>query len=155
MVLDNFFNFIFSFAINLGAPWSIIIISFIITLIMSLVTKYLTDQTEMKHLKEELQHLQKEIKSNQDNPSKAQEIQKRLIDTNMKYMKQSFKPMLYTFLPIIIFFGWLKSIYPADVDLINWGFNIPLFGIGLGWLGTYIISSIIFSLIIRKLFKIH
>jgi uncharacterized membrane protein (DUF106 family) len=154
MVLDNFFNFIFSFAIKLGAPWSIIIISFVITLIMSLATKYLTDQTEMKSLKEELQHLQKEIKSNQDNPSKAQEIQKRLIDTNMKYMKQSFKPMLYTFLPIIIFFGWLKSLYPTG-DIINFGFNIPLFGMGLGWLGTYIISSIIFSLIIRKLFKIH
>lgn len=155
MVLDTFFNFIFSFAIKLGAPWSIIIISLILTALMTVAQKYLTNQTEMKHLREELKHLQKEMKSNTNNPDKLPDIQKRSLESNMKYMKLSFRPIIFTSIPIIIIFNWIRTLYPADLDLITFPFPIPLFGIGLGWLGTYILSSIIFSIIIRKIFKIY
>ena len=69
MVLDGFFNFIFGFAINLGPPWSIVIIAFILTLLITLAYKYLTDQDKMKELKTQLKSVQKEIKDNKNKAS--------------------------------------------------------------------------------------
>jgi len=155
MVLDGIFNFIFWFAIKLGEPWDIIIIALILTFLITLAYKYLTDQEAMKSLKSKLKDIQKEIKENKDQPDKIMGLQKTLMETNLKYMKHSLKPMLFTFLPIIIIFNWIRTLHPQTQILINLPIKLPLIGSGLGWLGTYIISSIIFSMIIRKVFKIH
>ncbi len=88
---------------------AILIISFIITVIITLVYKFATDQTVMKKLKDEMKHLQKEVKALKDDPKKAMAKQKIMMEKNMQYMKQSFKPTLYTFLPIILIFGWLNA----------------------------------------------
>ncbi|NQU98350.1 DUF106 domain-containing protein [Candidatus Woesearchaeota archaeon] len=100
---------IFRPLLDLGFFWAILIISFVLTLIITLVYKYATDQTLMKKLKAEMKELQKEMKRLKDNPQKAMVHQKKMMQKNMKYMKHSFKPTLYTFVPIIIIFGWLNS----------------------------------------------
>ena len=64
------------------------------------------------------------------------------MEKNIKYMTKSFKPMLITFIPLIIMLGWLKTTYQT--------ITLPL-----GWIWIYIISSLIFSIILRKLLKIH
>lgn len=154
-MFDNFFNFIFGWAINLGSPFNIIMMSFILTFIITIMYKLLTDQILLKELKTQVKNHQKEMKNHKDDHQKMMEIQKQAMSLNMKYMKHSMKPMLFTFIPIILIFGWLRN-HPAigGNDILIWGFNIPLFGTGLGWLGTYIIFSIIFSMIIRKVLKV-
>lgn len=154
-MFDPFFNFIFGWAINLGSPLNIIMMSFILTFIITIMYKLLTDQILLKELKTQVKNHQKEMKNHKDDHQKMMEIQKQAMSLNMKYMKHSMKPMLFTFIPIILIFGWLRN-HPVigDADILSWGFNIPLFGTGLGWLGTYIIFSIIFSMIIRKVLKV-
>jgi len=87
----------------------IILISVTLSGLITILYKYLTDQTLMKSLKDQLKRYQQEIKANKDNPSKMMEIQKKSMQVNMKYMMQSFKPMLFSFIPIILIFGWLNA----------------------------------------------
>lgn len=109
MVLGNLLDPIFNPLLSLPTLWAVIILSFLISFTITLITKYTTDQDLMKRLKEELKELQAEMKELKKEPEKAMQVQKQVMQTNMKYMKQSFKGMLYTFIPIIIIFGWMTA----------------------------------------------
>jgi uncharacterized membrane protein (DUF106 family) len=151
MVLDGFFNAILGWVNVFGTPWNVITVSFIITFLITLSYKYLTNQVEMKELKGKMKELQARMKEDKTN----QEVQKEFMSTQMGYMKHSFKPMLYTFLPLILIFGWMRETFNSGAEILSWSINIPLLGTGFGWLGTYILSSIIFSMIIRRVMKIN
>ena len=88
---------------------SILLISFLISLMIVIIYKRFTDQNLMKQLKSEIKELQGQMKKLRDNPKKMMEVQKKAMETNMKYMMQSFRPTLLTFIPIILIFGWLNS----------------------------------------------
>ena len=118
--------------------------------------KFLSDQKAMKFLKEESENIRKEIVKFKHDPQKMMELQKKQVESSMKYMRHSLTPTAFTLLPLLVIFNWLRN-NPAlsGETLINLPFAIPLIGSGLGWLGTYIISSIIFNIILRKLLKLH
>ncbi|MBW2991026.1 DUF106 domain-containing protein [Candidatus Woesearchaeota archaeon] len=89
---------------------AILLISFIITLMITLIYKFTTDQKNMKKIKDEMKEYQKKIKTlGKEDPQKAMSLQKEAMKRNMEYMKSSFKSTLYTFIPIIIIFGWLNA----------------------------------------------
>ena len=133
---------------------SIILISAILSLAVTLVYKFFTNQTLMKELKQEMKKMQERMKVSKDQ-SEIAKLQKQSMSTNMKLMKESFKPMLITILPFFAIFAWLKSIY-AGMTIIPLSFHIPLSSLetGVGWIGTYILLSLIFSTVFRKLFKV-
>jgi uncharacterized membrane protein (DUF106 family) len=109
-MLDSLLNPIFYPLLDsTGYFWTLLVLSFIITLITTLVYKYTTNQSLMKDLKDEQKALQKQVKELRNEPEKAMQVQKRMMEINSKYMMHSFKPMIFTFLPIIIFFGWMNS----------------------------------------------
>ncbi|MEM4265704.1 MAG: EMC3/TMCO1 family protein, partial [Candidatus Woesearchaeota archaeon] len=106
--LNPVFDFLFGWLLPLPPFWSILILSFIMSLIVIIITKYTTNQDLMKHLKEESKELQKQMKELKDQPEKMMEVQKKHMESSMKYMSQSFRPMIFTFIPIIIIFGWIS-----------------------------------------------
>lgn len=119
MVFDTLLNPVFSPLLKLPPVVSILIISFVISLIITIVYKYMTDQTMMKDLKMRQKEFQKKMKTLKKEPEKMMAVQKQAMEVNMKYMKQSFKPTIITFLPIIIIFGWLNAnmaFYPIMPD---------------------------------------
>lgn len=120
---------------------AIVILSFIVTLITTIITLLITDRKLMKEIKEKQKALKEEMKKYRDNPAKMMEINKKMMEDFPKQMKQSLKLMVITIVPIIIFFNWLRSIY-AETTLAS------------SWIWWYIISSIIFSIILRKVFKL-
>ena len=144
-MLDSFFNPIFGPFVNWNPLIALLIISFLMTFLITLSYKYLTNQELMKSLKDELKDFQKQMKDNKDNSQKVMDIQKQSLEKNMKYMMHSFKPTLYTFIPLIIIFTWLKNAYTGKGALI----------FGLTWIWVYIISSIIFSILLRKVLKVY
>lgn len=107
--LDPALNFVFSPLLSISYFWGITIFSIIVSVVITLVYKYTTDQSLMKQLKDEMKELQKEIRELKHDPKKAMEVQKRMMGTNMKYMTHSFKPMIFTFIPIILIFGWMNA----------------------------------------------
>lgn len=144
-MLDSFFNSVFGWLISWSPKGALIIICFLLTLLTTLVYKYATNQKWVKQMKDEMAVLQKQMKEQKNNPKKMMEIQKELMEKNMKFMMHSFKPLIYTFVPLLILFGWLRGVY-QDMGRI-------LFG--LSWIWIYLIASIIFSTILRKVLKIY
>jgi len=118
---------------------SIIIISFLITLVMTLVTKKFTDQNRMKELKEIQKACQIKIKDNKNNPEQMKDIQKQIIECSMELMKHSFKPIFITFIPILLVFWWIRSIFSVILT---------------GWIWWYLGAAIISSIILRKALKV-
>ena len=156
MVLDGFFNAIFGPIINNFPPlFSMAFITLIITIIITVVYKYLSNQHEVKTAKEETKVLQQELKKHKDNPAKMMEINQEIMKRSATLMRNSFKPTLITLIPLLIIFGWLSKTFKDKGNFIHWGFSVPIFGDGWGWLGTYILFSVIFSILIRKIMKVH
>ena len=155
MVLESLFDWLFAPLMRFGDAWGVILISLLLTIFINIFYKLFTDQEVMKELKSELKSLQKEMKTLKDNPERFLKVQKEAMAKNLIYMKHSMKPTLITFIPLIIIFGWLRSTFAEAGDIISWSANVPMFGTRLGWLGTYFFSAIIFSIVIRKIMKIH
>lgn len=107
--IDTIFDPIFYPLLKLGPLPATIIISFLVSLLITVVYKLVTDQNLMKELKDEMKELQKEMKELKNEPKKAMEVQKKAMERNMKYMGHSLRPTLYTFIPIILIFGWLNT----------------------------------------------
>lgn len=110
-----------------GPFWTIVIVSFFVSLLTTLVYKYTTNQVKMRKLKADLKrHQKKAQKLQKEDPKKAMEVQKKMMKLNGQYMKLSFRSTLYTFLPVILFFGWL-SVYLSFAPLLPGnGFDVSV-----------------------------
>ena len=98
----------------------IVLVSFVISLLITIVYKLATDQKEMKRLKEQQKEFQKRMKELRSNPEEMMKVQKEAMKSNMDYMKHSLKSTLITMLPIILIFSWMaghlsfEPIYPGE-----------------------------------------
>jgi uncharacterized membrane protein (DUF106 family) len=127
--------------INSNPKLSIVTISFLVTLVMTLVTKYFTDQVRMKELKNIQKEHQKKIKEHKGDVEKQKGIQKEMMESTMELMKYSFKPLIITFLPLILIFWQIRGIFLET-------------SIATIWLWWYIGASILSSIVLRKVLDV-
>ena len=98
----------------------IILVSLFISVVITVAYKFLTNQGEMKRLKEQQKDFQKRMKDLRSNPEEMMKVQKEAMKSNMDYMKHSLKATLITMLPIILIFSWMtghlsfEPIYPEE-----------------------------------------
>lgn len=128
----------------------IALISLGIALASSLVRRAVLDLDKMKEMKVKMKEHQKALKeaTKSGDKKKAKRAQDELMKLTMENMKHSFKPMLYTFIPFILIFMWLKSQYGGV------GAVATLFNFELTWFWWYLITSMIFSMILNKALKL-
>jgi uncharacterized membrane protein (DUF106 family) len=131
-ILDPTFGALMEF--NLWIGFTIIV--GIISLILTLAQKYLSDQHKLKELRKEQKLLNEEIKKYRDHPEKLAEINKKQLEFIPKTFELTIKPLIYTSIPIILLFRWF-----AD-------YLLPR--MGGWWFLYYIIFSMILSSIFRK-----
>ncbi len=126
--------------------WGMIIIILIISIIITLFQKYATDQKTLKELRKEQKEMNKKSQEFKHDPAKMAEFQKELFPLMLKSMKLSMRPIIYTGIPLILFFRWFMDYFNAMGDP-------RFFGI-FSWFWFYLLGSIIFSSILRKIFKV-
>ena len=114
MAYYDFLNIAFAPLLKIPALWAIIILSFMISLLIIIITKYMTNQEMMKNLKDEMKSCQKQMKELKNNPAKMMEMQKKAMESNMKYMSHSLKPTLITLIPIFFIFGWMNATFAYE-----------------------------------------
>ncbi|HLD00454.1 MAG TPA: EMC3/TMCO1 family protein [Candidatus Nanoarchaeia archaeon] len=133
-LLDPIFNPVFQPLLNASPFWAIVVLSFLVSVLITLVYKLVTNQTQMKELKEKQKEYQKQMRDLKSNPPEMMKVQKEAMQLNMQYMKQSFKPTLITMLPILVIFSWMTAhlsfepIYPGEPYSISANFNENLAG---------------------------
>lgn len=125
--LDPVLNVIFWPILQIPPLAGIILIAFLMSLIITLIYKYTTDQNLMKQLKTEMKEFQKQVKELKARPEEAMKVQKKAMETNMKYMMHSMKPTLFTFIPIILIFGWLQGHMAFDPLISGQEFSVDMF----------------------------
>ena len=112
----------------------ILVIALIVSILITLVYKFMTNQAEMKRLKDQQKEFQGRMKELRDKPEEMMKVQKEAMKLNMEYMKHSFKPTLITMLPILLIFGWMSGhlafepIYPGESFSITAQFSDALTG---------------------------
>jgi len=127
---------------------SIIVLSLIVTVFITVVRYYMTDREKMKDIKNRQKELRAEMKNHKGNPDKMMEIQQKMMEDMPEQLKQSFKPMLITMIPVLILFKWMWSAY-SDTALSGMFLIFPV------WLWWYIGASIVFSIILSKVFGLQ
>jgi len=118
--LDPLLNPVLQPLLNMSPFFAILVMALVISLLITLVYKFFTNQGEMKELKGRQKEFQKRLKDLRSQPQEMMKVQKEAMKVNMEYMKHSFKPTLITMLPIILIFGWMSAhlmyepIYPGE-----------------------------------------
>jgi uncharacterized membrane protein (DUF106 family) len=133
--------------LNLNPVFGMLVIVFIIVLVTTIIQKYGTNQEELKKLKQEQKILQEEMKKYKNNPDKLMEFQKKQLEFIPRTFDLTTKSLVYTFVPLILFFRWFNDYF--TLNLVGYKF----FGF-LSWFWAYLIFSIIFSSILRKVLKV-
>jgi uncharacterized membrane protein (DUF106 family) len=133
------------FLLNWDRTLGMFIVVFIISFMLTLIQKYGTDQETLRRIKGEQKILREEMKKYKNEPEKIMELNKKQLEIIPKTFDITMKPLLYTFIPFILFFRWFHDYFSA-VQFEFFGF--------LSWFWFYLIFSIIFSSILRKVLKV-
>jgi len=116
----------------------------LLSIFMTLVQKYTTDQKTMREMKEEQKRLQQEMKKFAPGSKEHSDLGMQSMKMMGPMLKLGMRPIIYTAIPIILLFRWFAD-YFAIVDFKFWIFN---------WFWFYLLGSIIFSSILRKILKV-
>lgn len=131
--------------LNWNLTYGMIILVFILALFMTLVQKYTTDQKTLREMKEEQKALQQQMKKLEAGSKEYTELSMKSMKAMGPMFKLSMRPIVYTAIPIILLFRWFADYF----TLVDFKF----FGL-LSWFWFYLIGSIIFSSILRKVLKV-
>ena len=118
---------------------SIVLLSVIVTLVSTFITKWFTNQAQLKQLKERQKEIQKELKNCKDECA-LKELQSEMLQITGTMMKSSFKPLLITMIPFLLLFYWVRNIFTPVL--------------GFGWFWWYLGGSLVSGMIWRKILKI-
>lgn len=142
LILDPSAGLLLNWNVTIG----MLLITAIITLITTILQKYLTDQNLLKTIKEEQKLVQQEMKLVKSNPEKSMELSKKSMELTMKTLPMTMRPAMYTIIPFVLFLRWFNDYFTTN----------PMHILGfMSWFWAYLIFSIIFSSIFRKLLKVH
>ena len=120
---------------------AIILASMLISLFISIVNYFVLNKERMSEIKKRQKDIQEEMKMHKDNPEKLMQLQKEMFSHMGESFKHSMKPMLITFIPIVLLFPIVRNLVLTTE-------------IAGTWFWWYLGSSIVFSMIFRKLFKL-
>src|SRR5574342_690488 len=123
-MFDAFFDSAFGFLLNCLPLLAIALVSYVISLLITLIYKWTTNQQEMKRLKDELKEHQTKMKTHKDDPEKMMAIQKQAMAVNMQYMAKSMKSTFITFIPILLIFVWVSANFGFEPLMPNQEFTL-------------------------------
>ncbi len=132
--------------LNWDVTIGLLIITAILNLITTLLHKHVTDQDLLKQIKEEQKLVNEEMKLYKSNPEKTMELSKKSMELAFKTFPITMRPVVYTAIPFILLIRWFGDYFKENPAKIL-GFMSGLWG--------YIVFFIIFSIIFRKILKVH
>ncbi len=135
--------------------WNLTIGMLLIVLMINLLTttiqKYATDQEALRELKKQQKILQAEMKKYKDHPQKVAELSKQQMQFIPKTFKLTSRAIMFTGIPFILFFRWFTDVFTAME--VATGAPVRFLGF-LSWFWFYLIFTMAFSMILRKMFKV-
>jgi len=153
-------------------PYSILFIvgiSFVISVITTLVSKKTIDYDKMRYYRRvvsEYTKLQREYALSGGDKRLAKKLEKMkpaYSEAQAEMTKMSMRPMLYTTVPLFAIFWVLRGFY-YEIPIVKLHFGIPMIDLlrrgssfapdVIGYVGLYFLSSFMFSMILQRLLGI-
>ena len=128
--------------------YGMLILVLIISLVIILFQKYGTDQETLRQIKKEQKLAREEMKKYKHDPEKLLEFNKKQMEKMPQIFSITMRPLVYTFVPLVLFFRWFSDFFSAPGME-----SFRFFGL-LSWFWFYLIFSIIFSSVFRKVLKV-
>lgn len=132
---------------------AIIAISFFLSIFNQWAFMKFADISEINRIKGEIKDSKKKLKELKPASKEYSKHQSGMMEKSLQMTKLSMRPSMYTILPFWGVFAFLKSTFAGVGIIMVLPVSLPFVGNSFGWLGSYIIFSIVFSLILRKLFE--
>ncbi len=139
---------------GLPAYQEIFILSLGLSLLMTLASKFLVNQQEMKKAKKDMEFFRNKASHAQKagDLKKSNEYMSEMMKASSRQFRHNMKPMLFSFVIVILAASWFAVTY-AGVKILS-PVNIPFLGNELNWFWWYIIIVLPFSTIFRKLLDV-
>ncbi len=117
---DMVFSGLLTFqGLDIGAKLTVAFMALLISIVISLIHKFTTDQEEMKQLKQEVKQMKEkmeEAKKN-DDTEKMNQFMNKSMEANMSMLKQQMKPMLITMVAVLLILPYLHATFDQNVML--------------------------------------
>jgi len=132
----------------------IFLLSLGLSLLMTLASKFLANQQEMKKAKKDMEFFREKASKAQKagDLKKSNEYMSEMLKASQKQFRHNMKPMMFSFLIVILAASWFATTY-ADAKILS-PVNIPFLGNELNWFWWYILIVLPFSTIFRKLLDV-
>ena len=136
----------------------ILILTVLINMVTSLVTRYTTDLPEYRRIMVESQYVRQElmVAMKTDDKRKIARAQKKQQDISQKQLKMSsgrMKTMMFITLPILLLWPTLGNLYGNTVVAFM-PVNAPWVGTQLYFVNWYVLTSITSNIIFQRIFGI-
>lgn len=141
-VFDPSFGTLLNWNVTVGMLILVLLINFVTTIIQ----KFTTDQKTLKEIKEKQGELQKRMKESQKNPEQVMKLQQEIMPLSMKQMKLGMAGIIYTGIPFILLYRWFNDYFATISGFKFFGF--------LNWFWFYLIFSLIFNSLFKKVLKV-
>jgi uncharacterized membrane protein (DUF106 family) len=125
-----------------------------LSLLMTLASRFLADQQEVKKSKKDMEFFRNKSLQAQKSGDikKMNEYTGEMMKASSKQFRLNLKPMMFSFLIVILAASWFASAY-GTVKIAS-PISIPFIGNELNWFWWYVIIVLPFSMIFRKLMDV-
>jgi uncharacterized membrane protein (DUF106 family) len=107
--IGNAVNSVLEPLLSLHPFWAITIVALALSILITVIYKYTTNQKELKNIRDETKTIQNEMKASRSDMQKMTELNQKLLKLTSQQMKHTLKSYIFTFLPVILIFGWLQG----------------------------------------------
>jgi len=139
---------------GLAAYQEIFLLSIGLSLLMTLASKFLVNQQEMKKAKKDMEFFREKASKAQKagDLKRSNEYMSEMLKASQRQFRHNMKPMMFSFVLVILAASWFAVAY-AEAKILS-PVNIPFLGNELTWFWWYIIIVLPFSTIFRKLLDV-
>lgn len=131
----------------------IYLVSVLTSIILRLLEKYFFKIRLTEEEKKELKEIKKKLKeyTKEKDIKNAQRMQKKIFEIQIRQMQKKFslKIVLFRMIPYSMFLAFIRHHYSEFGNIFNY------FGMHLTWFGSYVLFSIINSIIIMQIRKYY
>ena len=113
MVLETISTFFTNILVFSPLP-TLILIGFLVSLFVTLVSKFLTDQKALKKIKEDMSELRAKLKTHKSDIKVMGDVNRQMIQRSSEQMRKSIRSLFFTLLPLLLVITWMQGNVALD-----------------------------------------
>ena len=133
----------------------VLLFSIGLSLLMIILTRILTNQKEIKHIRNEMNFFKEKMNKAKKagDLAKAEQFMNDMLKSSNKQLKHTMKPLLVSMIVFITAFQFLGAVYSELVVILP--VALPFLGAEINWFWWYFIIIIPSSMFLRRFFDIQ